>query len=109
MTQIKTLANTNTATWPDEFVNVYLNNYLAGQENEDCIGILDSEVVVIKAQDSNKDIGTSTCSTSIPDKIGLFQTANLPEKLKLCVGARVLLNDDIDKSTVQLSQLSTYI
>ena len=43
--QIKALANTDTSTWPDEFVKVYLNNYLAGQENEDCIGKLNSEVV----------------------------------------------------------------
>ena len=33
--QIKALANTDTATWPDEFVKVYLNNYIADQENED--------------------------------------------------------------------------
>ena len=32
--QIKALANADTATWPDEFVKVYLTNYLAGQENE---------------------------------------------------------------------------
>ena len=96
--QIKALANTDTATWPDEFVKVYLNNYLAGQENEDCIGKLDSEVVVIKAQDGNKDIETNTCSISIPDNIGLSQTANLPAKLKLCVGARVILTDNISVS-----------
>ena len=60
MFQIKALANTDTATWPDEFVKVYLNSYLAGEENEGCIGKLDSEVVVIKAQDSNKDIDTNT-------------------------------------------------
>ena len=96
--QIKALANTDTATWPDEFVKVYLNNYLAGQENEDCIGKLDSEVVVIKAQDGNKDIETNTCSISIPDNIGLSQTANLPAKLKLCVGARVMLTDNISVS-----------
>ena len=75
--QIKALANTDTATWPDEFVKVYLNNYLAGQENEDCIGKLDSEVVVIKAQDGNKDIDTNTCSISIPDNISLSQTAKI--------------------------------
>ena len=33
--QIKALANTDTGTWPDEFVKVKLNNYLASQENED--------------------------------------------------------------------------
>ena len=42
MNQIKYLANTDTALWPDKFVKVYLNNYLAGQENEGCIGKLDS-------------------------------------------------------------------
>ena len=47
--QIKALTKTYTATWLDEFVKVYLNNYLAGQENEDCIGKLDFEVVLIKA------------------------------------------------------------
>ena len=45
----------HTATWPYEFVKIYYNNYLASQENEGCIRILDSEVV-IKVQDSNKDI-----------------------------------------------------
>ena len=45
--QIKALANTNTATWPDEFAKVYFNNYLASQENEDCIIELDFEVAVI--------------------------------------------------------------
>ena len=54
--QIKALANIDTAAWPDEFVKVYLNNYLAGQENEDSIGKLDSEVAVIKAKDGKKDI-----------------------------------------------------
>ena len=63
--QIKALAKNDTATWPDEFVKVCLNNYLVGQENEDCISKLDSEVVVIKAQGSNKDVETNTCSIYI--------------------------------------------
>ena len=46
--QIKVLANTNTATWPDEFVKVYCNNYLVGQENEDCIGKRDSEFMILR-------------------------------------------------------------
>ena len=98
MFQIKALANTDTGVWLNEFVKAYLNNYLAGQEDEACIGKLDSEVVVIKAQDKNKDIETSTCSISIPDNICLSQTANLPAKLKLCVGARVMLADNISVS-----------
>ena len=54
MIQIKALAKTDTATWPDKFVKVYLSKYLAGQENEDCIGKLDFEVVLFKTQDGNK-------------------------------------------------------
>ena len=96
--QVKALVKTDAATWPDEFVKVYLNNYLAGQENEDYIGKLDSEDVVVKAQDGNKDIETNTCSISIPDNIGLSQTANLPAELKLCVGVRVMLTDNISVS-----------
>ena len=93
--QIKALANTNTSTWPDEFVRVYLNNYLAGQENEKSIAQLDSEVFVIKAEDSKKDLETGTSSISIPDTASLTQTANLPAKLKLCLGARIMLTDNI--------------
>ena len=32
----RVLANTDTDSKSDEFVKVYLNNYLAGQENEGC-------------------------------------------------------------------------
>ena len=96
--QIKALSNIDTASRPDEFVTVCLNNYLTGQENEDCIGKLDSEVVVIKTQDGNKDVQTNTCSRSIPDNIDLSQTVNLHAILKLCVGARVMLTDNISVS-----------
>ena len=41
---------------------------------------------------------TNTCSISIPDNIGLSQTANLPAKLKLCVAVRVMLTDNISVS-----------
>ena len=41
---------------------------------------------------------TNTCAISIPDNIGLSQTANLPAKSKLCVGATVMLTDNISVS-----------
>ena len=103
MILIKTLgnsdiANSDTATWHEESVKVYLNNYLAGQEHEDSIVKLDSVFVIIKVQDNNKDIERKKCSISVPDNIGLSQTANLPAKLKLCVVARVMLTDNISVS-----------
>ena len=41
---------------------------------------------------------TNTCAISILDNIGLSHTANLPAKLKLCVGATVMLTDNISVS-----------
>ena len=48
--RVKVLAGSSIALWLGEFVRVYLNNNLPGQENENGI----TEVVIIKAQDSNK-------------------------------------------------------
>ena len=93
--QIKALANTDTSGWPNEFVKLYLTNYLAGKENEESIAKLNSEVFVIQAEDSRKDLETGTCSVSIPDNTSLNQTANLPAKLKVCIGARLMLTDNI--------------
>ena len=78
MIQIKASSNIDTVTWSDEFVKVYLTNYLSGQKNEACIGKLDSEVVGIKALDSKKDKETITCSIFIPDNIGLSLSNCLP-------------------------------
>ena len=91
LTQVIALANTNTATWFDEFVKVYLNNDLADKENDSSIRKLDSEIVVFKAQDSKKDTETNTCFIAIPDNFSLSQSSNLPAELKLCVGARIML------------------
>ena len=84
------------ATWPDEFVKVYLNNYLADKENDSSVCKLDSEIVVFKSQDSKKDTEINTCFIAIPDNISLSQTSNLPAELKLCVGARVMLTGNIN-------------
>ena len=58
------------------------------------IGILDSEVVAIKAQDSNKDIKTNTCFRSVPDNIDLSQSVSLLQSW-IYVGARVMLTDNV--------------
>ena len=107
MFQIKDLANTDTATWPGEFVKVYLMD----QVNETCIGKLDSELVVNKTEDSNKDI-ENACSISVPGNVSLLKTLNLPGKLKLCVCAMVMLSDNIGVSDrlikVHLTHLNTW-
>ena len=46
--QINVFASTNTATWPGEYVKIYLNNYLPGKENDNSIHKLDSGIVFFK-------------------------------------------------------------
>ena len=58
--QIKNLEHTDTSSWPNEFVKLYLSNYLAGRENEECIAKLDSEVFSIQAKDSARDLESGT-------------------------------------------------
>ena len=96
--KIQALADTDTSDWPNEFVKLYLTNRLAGRENDACIDKLNSDVFVIKAENSRRDVETGTCSVSLPDNTNLNQTANLPGKLKVCVGARLMLTDNINIS-----------
>ena len=69
--QIKALADTDTSSWPNEFVKLYLTNYLAGRENDECIGHLNTDVIVIKSEDSKRDCETGTCSVAIPANTSL--------------------------------------
>ena len=55
--------------------------------------LLNSEMFVIQAEDSRKDR-----ETAIPDNTTLNNTANLPAKLKVCTGARIMLTDNISIS-----------
>ena len=73
-----------------------MNNYLAGEENDNTIHKVGSEIVTFKAQHSKKDTETNVCSIAIPDNISLPQTGNLPADLKFCVSTRVMLADNIN-------------
>ena len=95
VSKIKDLAYTDTSNWPDQYVKLYLTNYLAGQENESCIEKLNSKVFVIKSEDSARDFDTGTYSISLPKTASLNQTGNLPSQLKVCVGARLMLTDNV--------------
>ena len=95
MDKIKALEDTDTLDWPNEYVKLFLTNYLAGEENENAIANLNSEVYSIRAEDSGKDLETGTYRVSIPEHASLNQTGNLPTTLKLCIGARFMLTDNI--------------
>lgn len=76
---LKTLANTNTAIWSDDFVKFQLFNCLSDHENQDCVGKLNSEV-------------------HIYNNIDPSQTANQAVKFKLYIGSRIILADNISVS-----------
>ena len=94
--EIQMLADVDTTLWPNEYVKLYMTNYMAGRENDECIAKLNAETIVINAEDSKRDSETRTCTVSIPDNCSLTNTANLTGKLKICVGARIMLLDNID-------------
>ena len=71
---------------------------MACQENKDWSCKPDSEIVIIKAQDSNKDIETTEWLRSTPDHTGFTQTTNLTAKLELCVGLSEMLTDNTNVS-----------
>ena len=48
----------------------------------------------MKAQGSNKSIKTSTDSIYVRHGIGLSQAVSLHTKLRVCVGARVMLTNN---------------
>ena len=76
-------------------MKLFLTNYLAGRENEAALVKLNQETYIIQAEDSGKDLETGTCHINVPDYVSLNQTGNLPAKLKVCIGARLMLTDNI--------------
>lgn len=44
--QIKALAKNNTATWPNDFIKIWLNNYLVSEENEGWTDKVDSKLLL---------------------------------------------------------------
>ena len=46
---IKSLEQTDTSTWPESYVRLFLINYLVNKENEEALSSLESEIFVIRA------------------------------------------------------------
>ena len=93
---IKSLADTDTSAWPEQYVKLFLTNYLAGKENEDCISKLGTEIKTIKSADSARDLESGTYNIAIPENINISQTGNLVNRLKVCKNARVMLTDNVN-------------
>ena len=78
-------------------MKVYLLNYLANVENEICIEKLKTSlrgVISVYAQDSTRDTETQTLSVDISNN-QIHKTGNLLGKLKIFIGAKVMLTANV--------------
>ena len=92
---IEALAETNTSTWPNGFVKVYITNHRSNIDNEQCMSALEETILIINAKDSARDVQTEILSVSLSD-LDVHKTGNLLGQLKICVGARVMLTYNMD-------------
>lgn len=97
--EIKALAHTDTSQWPSDYVKLYVTNALANKENDKCLKQLQeqgNEIYVINAKDSKKDVKTGTYNVNIPANAAISTTASLTKLFKICIGARVMLTNNLD-------------
>ena len=95
---MKDLEQTDTSTWPKDYVKLFLTNHLLNKTNTEALTNLGSEVFDIRAEDSVQDLETRRCKISISDleKLSLNETGNLPTNLKIRVGARFMLTSNLN-------------
>ena len=95
---MKDLEQTDTSTWPKDYVKLFLTNHLLNKTNTEALTNLGSEVFDIRAEDSVQDLETRRCKISISDleKLSLNETGNLPTNLKISVGARFMLTSNLN-------------
>ena len=78
--QIRAVEDNDTNNWPEQYVKFYIANHVASTENEQCVTSLNSEkyqllmLIYLKKK----------------------KTGNLPKQLKVCLGARVMLINNVD-------------
>ena len=78
---------TDISEWPEEAVQLYPTNSLAGKANIESINKLNEVQRTIQAKDSPRPI---------PERYTLHETGNLPHFLTICVGARFMLTVNLD-------------
>ena len=98
---IKELANTDTSDWPPDYTKLYVTKALVNNEKEKCMTKLLEDgktIVVVHAKDSKADLHTGSQMVNIDENTPISKTGNLPRHLKVCVGARVMLTNNMDIS-----------
>ena len=80
---------------------MYITNDLKDIENASGMKRLQDDgktVFLVRAKDSKTDAYTGGLRITIPENTPLDQTGGLPINLRICVGARVMLTNNVDIS-----------
>ena len=96
---IKALADTDISDMPDDHVKCYVTNNLVNKENDKAMNRFIEEggiMYVFHAKDSKADSRTGAFEVITLDDDCISNTGNLPKQLKICVGTRVMLTDNMD-------------
>ena len=94
---IMDLHNTDTSSWPEGYIRLYLSNALATTENRKAINAILEPKFTFTAKDLKRDKETGVCAVHVPKTEPLRNTANLPRELTLCKGTRFMLTINLDQ------------
>ena len=94
---LKNLEHTNTDTFPPDTVHIYKTNKQVNEYNEQKLALLPQPHIIVKAQDSKKDLHTNTTSVEIKSD-NIYETGGLPSSLIIAKGARWMITKNIDIS-----------
>ena len=85
--------------------NHYLTNNLVNKENENHLKSLQNDsnngnfinrLLTVLTKGSQTDHHTGNHFINIPNDLPISKTGNLPSSLTLCLGAKVMLTDNMD-------------
>ena len=114
---IHAMADTDIFDWPENHFRSYITNHLFGKRNIEVMSNATNTIFTIHAVYGRVDNHTGAFQYNLSDDIDIAKTGNLKKIIKLYVGARVHLTDNLDfedklcngsESTVKIYPHSCY-
>ena len=96
ITAIHTMADTDISHLPENHFRSYVINHLLAKQNVEVMNNATNTIFTVHAVHGKEDGQTGTFQYNLSDDIDIKQIENLKEILKLWVGARVQLTDNLD-------------
>ena len=90
------MENTDISNWPENHLNAYITNRLVNERNVDVMNMTTNTIFTINAYDANADSNTGSFKYTLSDDMDVGKTGNMKKILKIWVGARVILTDNLD-------------